>query len=88
MLQEHRERHVVVIAATRQLSEQRRSAAQRVQGEGDRDQPRGDDQEREEHLGHGRDQGGVARRGHVLGGHGPLHHQEVRAPVAEREHEA
>ncbi|MNX86090.1 hypothetical protein D3C86_1179540 [compost metagenome] len=59
-----------------------------MKGEGDRDEPRGDDQEREEHLGDRGDQGRVARRVHVLSGHGALDHQEVRAPVAEREHEA
>ena len=43
--------------------------------------------ERQEHLGNGADQRSAARGGHGIGRHGSLHDQEIRAPVAEAQHE-
>ena len=40
-----------------------------------------------QHLGNRGDQGSPAGRGHGVGRHRPLHHQEVGTPVAEGQHE-
>ena len=49
--------------------------------------PGQDHQYREEHLGDGADQGRPPGGRHRVGGHRPLHHEEVGTPIAEREHE-
>ena len=41
-----------------------------------------------QHLRHRGDERRAPRRVHRVGGHGALHDEEVRAPVAERQHEA
>ncbi len=59
-----------------------------VRGDGDGDEAGQDDEEREEHLGDGGDEGDAAGGDLGVGGHGALDDEEVRAPVAEGEHEA
>ena len=53
---------------------------------GDGDHPRQNHQRGKEHLRHGGDQRRPARRFHGIRGHGALHHEKVRAPVAKRQH--
>ncbi len=57
-------------------------------GQRHRDQPRQDHQEGEKHLDRGRDQRRAPGGRHGVRRHGPLHDQEVRAPVAEGQNEA
>jgi hypothetical protein len=56
--------------------------------QGDRQHPRQDDQEGEQHLGERRDDRRAARGAHALRRHRALDDEEVGAPVAERQHEA
>ena len=56
-------------------------------GEGGGDHAGQDHQDGEDHLGHGGNERRAAGGAHVSGRHRALHDEEVRAPVAEGEHE-
>ncbi len=60
----------------------------RLSGKRDGDQAGENDEERKEHFRNSSNQRSPPRRRHGVRGHGALHHKEIRAPIAERQHEA
>ena len=87
MAQHERDRHVVLKSPV-SLLWQHESTTTRLVGQRDRDHARQNYEEGKEHFWHGRDQGRAAGSRHRLCRHRALHHQKVRAPVAEREYES
>ena len=86
MAEHHRDDQIVVGRAVRFRREGEATGAV-VLGQGNGDHAGQNHQERKQHFRNGGDERRAARRGHGFRRHGPLHHEEIGAPITERKHE-
>ena len=87
MPQHQRDNQIVIERAVR-FVRQSESTDPVPLGQGNRNHSRQNNQKRKQHFRHGGDQRRPARGGHRFRRHRPLDHEEIGAPITEREHES